>query len=504
MTYNGNPIHAYFGADNDLWTTAGTDTGTGAYLKSVYDPISALEGVDNGTNNGGMGQKAAGRWGAGRTNEYPNGGSFWSVRWDTAQQILAHYYTGVSFVNLNLSNDYRFNVLDIDGLPSELRMRAGDAIPPRNVILQNTGPYNWNVVQASGDACLQASHPTRLSYHLYTADNSSLACEADRGVNSACFAIERVGLCRSNSNIIEPGTALAVSNVRIRIPSQVSPGTYKLRFDLEIVNTEWASGLPSANHWPTQDIEVIVEDPGGGGGGSQASVKINHPPAVFTTDDWLRYGQRFGLSWTPVNEANYFDFRYRSREFYSAADWSAIGWTAQLNNIPFTSVYDDNITCYNNKDRKEYQFQVRGQLGVDGDEGPWQTTYSKLKIFPFLSVNNVAYGYAVFFELDSPTITHTANLYVTNAGGGTLQWQVTDNRNWIDLSPTSGANDGTVLLTITRPGGLGTYTGGLITFTVTAADPASCNNQVAIPVTVFVLEQVERMYFPIILKQANP
>jgi hypothetical protein len=125
-------------------------------------------------------------------------------------------------------------------------------------------------------------------------------------------------------------------------------------------------------------------------------------------------------------------------------------------------------------------------------------------VFPFLAVNNVAYGYAVFFEDDSPTTIHTANLYVTNPGGGTLQWQITDNKDWIDLSPTSGANDGTVLLTITKPGGLGTYPDGLITLTVTGADPTPCNNQVTIPVTVLVVDQIEKMYFPIILKQASP
>jgi hypothetical protein len=99
------PIHAHFGQDNDMWTTAGGTT----YLKAVYDPISQYEGTASGTGNGGMGSKAAGRWGAGRTNEYPNHGAFWSVRWDTAQQILAHYYTGINFIGLNPDppDDYR-------------------------------------------------------------------------------------------------------------------------------------------------------------------------------------------------------------------------------------------------------------------------------------------------------------------------------------------------------------------------------------------------------------
>jgi hypothetical protein len=503
---NGNnPVAAFFTQDNDIWTAQSTTYG---YLKSIYDPISGPEGSDEGHDLGGMGQMAAGRWGAGRTDQYPGSGARWSVRWDTPEQILAHYYTGVSFINLhsNLSNDYRFNILDVEGLPEQLTLNPGEAAPPRNVTLQNSGPFQWPILSAvpGSSSCLSGNPPTRLSYHLYTADNSALACGAGQGVNSPCFGIERYGLCRSAGNVIDPGVSLGVPNVRLRIPSEVPPGTYNLRFDMEIVGTEWASGLPNANHWPTQDIQITVEDPGGGGGDGQGSVNINYPPAVFTTQDWLDNGQRFGLSWVPVNEADYFDFRYRSREFYSNLAWDDVGWTVQLNNIPYTSVYDDNITCYNNKDRREYQFQVRGQIGSDGDEGPWKTTYSSLKIFPFLSINNVTNGYAVFFGLDSPTTTHSNNLYMSNAGGGTLQWQVTDNRNWIDLSPVSGADDGTVALTITKPAdALGSYS-GQITFNVTDSNPAACNNQITIPITAFVLEHVEKMYFPIILKQASP
>lgn len=92
-----DPIAAYFTQDNDAWTASGSTS----YLKSVYDPISRQEGRDLGHTLGGMGQKAAGRWGAGRVLEYPDQGSPWSVRWDTAQQILAHYYTGINFIGLN-------------------------------------------------------------------------------------------------------------------------------------------------------------------------------------------------------------------------------------------------------------------------------------------------------------------------------------------------------------------------------------------------------------------
>ncbi|NJN97305.1 MAG: hypothetical protein HC875_26090 [Anaerolineales bacterium] len=481
-----DPIAAFFGQDNDLWTTGRSQS----YLKSIYDPISRAEGHDVGTSNGGMGQKAAGRWGAGRTGEYPEHGSQWTVRWDTAQQILAHYYTGINFIGLSPDppDDYRFNILDVPGLPGTLYMRPGESITDLAVYFQNSGNSDWPVIPVyPGGSCPQAGHRTYLSYHLYNASNSS----------AVAFAIQKYGLCQANSGALTRGNYAWISNVSLKIPHGTPPGTYKLRLDVQI-DGRWLSGLQGTNHWPTQDIEVVV-DPGGMGG--EPEVSINHPPAVFTTEVWRRYGQRFGFSWTPVNGANYFDFRYRSRVFHSAKPWNAIGWKEELDNVQFTSVYD-SVNC--DRNRREYQFQVRGQLGPDGDESEWKTTYTKLKVLPFLSISNVTQGYATFFEVDPPSQMHTANLYVTNEGGGTLQWQATHNQPaWINLSPTSGTDDEIVTLTITKPGGLGTYTGQL-TFTVTGSNPAACNDSVPINITAFVLEHVEKGYLPIILKGAVP
>ncbi|MBE7471203.1 MAG: hypothetical protein HS114_18855 [Anaerolineales bacterium] len=484
-----DPIAAFFGQDNDMWTTGRSQS----YLKSIYDPISRAEGHDVGTSNGGMGQKAAGRWGAGRTGEYPGQGAEWTVRWDTAQQILAHYYTGINFIGLSPDppDDYRFNILEVPGLPGTLHMRPGESITDLEVYFQNSGNSDWPVIPVyPGGSCPQAGHRTYLSYHLYNASNSS----------AVAFAIQKYGLCQANSGALTRGNYAWISNVSLKIPNGTPPGNYKLRLDVQI-DGRWLSGLQGTNHWPTQDIEVVV-DPGGMGG--EPEVNINHPPAVFTTEVWRKYGQRFGFSWTPVNGANYFDFRYRSRVFHSATPWNAIGWTEELNNVQFTSVYE---SVYCNTDRHEYQFQVRGQLGPDGDESSWKTTYTKLKVLPFLSISNVTQGYATFFELDSPSQTHIANLYVTNEGGGTLQWQATvstaNGQNWMTVSPTSGTDDRTVVLTITKPGGLGTYTGQL-TFTITGSNPAACNDSVPVNITAFVLEHVEKEYLPIILKGAVP
>ncbi len=167
------PIAAYYGADNRDRTSA---TPGIAYLLDVPDPISAEWGcflyfdeqgrrvygtnADCGTGSGGMSQKGASRWGFGHESSkgpvaegspnYPHDvdglGNFWSVRWDNAYQILAHYYTGIHVRNANSNNAvltplWRGNVLQVKwsrprGYPNGICSRI-------EVWLQNTGTTTW-------------------------------------------------------------------------------------------------------------------------------------------------------------------------------------------------------------------------------------------------------------------------------------------------------------------------------------------------------------------------
>ena len=68
---------------------------------------------------------------------------------------------------------------------------------------------------------------------------------------------------------------------------------------------------------------------------------------------------------------------------------------------------------------------------------------------------------------------------ISNTGGGTLNWSVTDNRSWMSVSPTSGQNSGTINVTVSRSGlSAGTYTG-----TVTVSDPNATPSSKTISVT---------------------
>jgi hypothetical protein len=68
---------------------------------------------------------------------------------------------------------------------------------------------------------------------------------------------------------------------------------------------------------------------------------------------------------------------------------------------------------------------------------------------------------------------------VSNSGGGTLNWSVSDNRSWMGVGPTSGQNSGTVTVTVNRTGlAAGTYTG-----TVTVTDSNAGNSPQTVSVT---------------------
>jgi hypothetical protein len=78
-----------------------------------------------------MSSKGASRWGFGHTSSrgavaesnllYPHDsggyGDFWSARWDSAFQILTHYYTGIDIRDANgniVTPEYRWNPLKVN------------------------------------------------------------------------------------------------------------------------------------------------------------------------------------------------------------------------------------------------------------------------------------------------------------------------------------------------------------------------------------------------------
>jgi hypothetical protein len=71
---------------------------------------------------------------------------------------------------------------------------------------------------------------------------------------------------------------------------------------------------------------------------------------------------------------------------------------------------------------------------------------------------------------------------ISNSGGGTLSWSVSDNKSWLSVTPTSGTNSGTVTVKVNTSGlSAGTYTG---TVTVSASGATNSPRTVSVSLTV--------------------
>ena len=119
------------------------------YLIAVDDPISSHPDIVQDGHGHGMSQKGASRWARGNLSYNINRDlGAWSVRWEQAEQILVHYYTGVRIRDANkqiLIPADRWNPLQINWGASGNRppiMYHGSTYPI-SVEVQNTGVSDW-------------------------------------------------------------------------------------------------------------------------------------------------------------------------------------------------------------------------------------------------------------------------------------------------------------------------------------------------------------------------
>ncbi len=74
------------------------------------------------------------------------------------------------------------------------------------------------------------------------------------------------------------------------------------------------------------------------------------------------------------------------------------------------------------------------------------------------------------------------SLTISNTGTGTLNWTVSDNANWLTLSPSSGTGNGTVTMSVNSAGlAVGTYNG-----TITVSATGATNTPRTVPVSLTV------------------
>ena len=98
---------------------------------------------------------------------------------------------------------------------------------------------------------------------------------------------------------------------------------------------------------------------------------------------------------------------------------------------------------------------------------------------PQIAVNraNLNFG-AVKNGMTTSTMTGPQTLLISNSGGGTLDWYVMANTDWLILMPMSGSGNGAVTVSV-APCGLaaGTYSG-----TIWVIDANASNSPKTIPV----------------------
>ncbi len=463
-----------------------------AWLKSVYDPVSS------GIPQSGMGQHGSKRWAWGEGydgKEYP--------KWDY-RRILAHYYSEVVFVGITNPDPpeiYRSNMLQIEGIPDQggFTMRKGEERTGIRVLYQNVGTSSWpvNFVDAQGLCPTGTTYFTLLSYHLYHSDGSGPVC------GSGCVGIRRTPMCQSDL-VISKGEHHWVNGFHVFIPDHpaiISGQTYLLRFDVEHRYASVWEGYSSFD-WPPQDIPVTIDTPSGGGGGDEPGVAIvDHAPAVVTYGDLDNDTVRF--SWEGINEPDNYDVQYRSKEVFEATfptTWVAPGNLQGLH--PSVTEIPMPISCQENG--KDWQFRLRAHK--DTQTSDWVYTETQVRTYPwpwslYSRIGSLAH--------DSEPGPWNRPNYIINFGGGTFDWTAVANQNWI--TPTaSGQGEGPLDVTISKPGGVGTYYGNI---TVNGTNPvpnqfcegdaAKTTVQLPVDVVMSICDPCKIYYLPILFKDSN-
>lgn len=452
-----------------------TSEGPYPWTKEIFDPISS------GSPQTGMGQYGSKRWAWGRDDsgkEYP--------KWDY-RRILAHYYSEVQFVGISPTppSDFRSNIVEIQGLDlpnGGLVICKGEVRTGYNVRFQNVGNAIPTDDASFPGLCSGVTNPqTGVGYHVYSGNN--LACPNCEGL--------RVGkLCYPGSSI-PPGKDLLSIGFEIFIPdvSQLVEGnTYSLRFDVRR-NGVW-QGRSNGFPWPPQGIPVTICDTGGGSGGGP-QVTVDHPPAIVSYAS-LNNG-RYGFSWSSHNATGY-DVQYRSKEIYQAS--YPTGFNTLFSN---TTAQQFSATVGCNEDRLDWQFRVRGRNS--SGEGDWVYAQSQTQVYPHPWLSYQSIGALV---LDSDPGPWLRPSHILNLGGGSFNWTASDDQTWITTN-TFGQGEGTLGTMLYKPGGVGDYF-GTITVNLSNFQPnVNCSGVTSyqIPVGIYIREELETYYLPIIFKNGS-
>ncbi|MGD2105614.1 MAG: SpoIID/LytB domain-containing protein [Anaerolineae bacterium] len=209
------------------------------YLLGVDNPISTACDASNYGHYRGMSQEGASRWARGNQCSYATQGDMpWSVRWQRAEQILVHYYTGVRIRDANtqiLTPADRWDPLGIDWGTSDNHpppMDHGGSYPI-TVQVQNTGLSDWTCDYPNFSFALRYRW-AKVGFGEVTSTHQASACGTAKGDPS-------------------PTLSLTIDDI-----PDWGPDAYTIRFDIYVTSASgnfWFSDYG----WPTYDVGVCVD-----------------------------------------------------------------------------------------------------------------------------------------------------------------------------------------------------------------------------------------------------
>ncbi len=240
-TYPNDDLPAFTEFSADVWGR--TVAGSQPYLVAVDNPISTGCDANNFGHGHGMSQEGASRWARGNQCSYAGQGDMpWSVRWERAEQILVHYYTGIHIRdagnnNARLTPSYRWNPLQINwGTPDNRppAMSHGGTYPI-SVKVQNTGISDWT--------CGYPNFSYELRYRWAKAGHGEVT---GSGSASVCGTLK--------------GDPSPTKNLTIQNIPNWGPGAYTIRFDI-YVTSAYGNFWFRDYGWPGYNVSVCVDGP---------------------------------------------------------------------------------------------------------------------------------------------------------------------------------------------------------------------------------------------------
>jgi len=169
-------------------------------------------------------------------------------------------------------------------------------------------------------------------------------------------------------------------------------------------------------------------------------------------------------------------------------------WTDWLTDIPSSQT----TASFVGENHHTYSFRCRAR-DVLGNEGDWSDpVQTEVRTTPYLVVSPLSLLYLI--DVDEPGL-YTCAVTVKNEGGGTLHWSVVKDQPWLEVTPSGGDGQATLSVVVDSSALLtGAYAAQVA---VSGAEGTWWSPQ-TVDVTVLVVEEVSRVYFPLIMKNHPP